>query len=227
MVIFKPLCSYCQKISFDALRGPSPTDVNDLANGEITGRRFPQVIPGTSHDIISLGSLSRVQKDCSHCPLCTLFCQIIKKQGAVYWHNSAYETLDSSDIEFRADPDLSWYAKIGSLNGTSTGIFQSRRLSLTAHSVHSPDFALAYFDHVLQVCEVDILSASANRSAMQAHRMAEGMPFGGRKRPLTLDLQLVHGWMQICTNEHGRLCLLDEAQCNSTQYVESQKIQIT
>ena len=217
MVTFKPLCNTCQQISFDALRGPSTNDVNDLANGEITGRRFPQVIPGTSHDMIDLGSLSRIHKDASHCPLCTLFCRIIKKQGAVYWHHAAYETLDSSDIEFRADPDLSWYAKIGSLDRTSTGIFQSRRLSLTAHSVHSPDFAIAYFDHVLQVCEVGILSASANKPAMQAHRTADGMPFGGRKRPPTLDLQLVHGWMQICTNEHGRHCLLDEAQCDSTQ----------
>lgn len=217
MVTFKPLCNTCQQISFDALRGPSTNDVNDLANGEITGLRFPQVIPGTSHDMINLGSLSRIHKDASHCPLCTLFCRIIKKQGAVYWHHSAYETLDSSDIEFRADPDLSWYAKIGSLDRTSTGIFQSRRLSLTAHSVHSPDFAIAYFDHVLQVCEVGILSASANKPAMQAYRTADGMPFGGRKRPPTVDLQLVHGWMQICTNEHGRHCLLDGAQCDSTQ----------
>lgn len=217
MTIFKPLCKHCQQISLDALREPSATDINDLATGEITGLRLPQVTSGTSHDIINLGSLSRIQKDSSNCPLCTLFCCIIKRQEAVYWHDSAYETLDSSDIEFRADPDLSWYAKIGSLDRTSTGIFQSHRLSLTAHAVHSPDFAIAYFDHVLQVCDVGSLSASAKQSATQAHRKVEGMSFGGRKRPLKLDLQLVHGWMQICTNEHGRHCLLDKAQGGSTQ----------
>ena len=166
MVTFKPLCSYCQQISFDALRGPSTTDVNGLANGEITGHSYSQVLSGTSHYKINLGSLTRIRKDSSHCPLCTLFCRIIKKQGAVYWRDLGYETLDSNDIEFIADPEYSYHAIIESLNRKSTGVFVYRRLSLTAHSIRSPDFVLDYFDHVLQVCEVGILSASDNRPIM-------------------------------------------------------------
>ena len=224
MLAFKPLCSRCRQINFDALRGPSAIEVDRLAAGKAPpGHSHAQVLPGTSLDKVNLGTLSRIQKDASDCPLCTLFYQIIKRQGAVYWHHSAHETLDSSDIQFRADPDLSYYAKIGGLDAANTGVFVFRRLNLTAHAAPTPDEAIAYLDNVLQVCDAGTLSAPAKDLATQAHRKAKAMPFGGRKRPLTLDLQLVRGWMRICTNEHGKHCLLDSALLDSTQYEKSQE----
>ena len=217
MTTFKPLCSRCKQINFDALRGPSATDLEHLAAGNGTGERFAQVLPGTNHDKVNLGTLSRIRSDSSNCPLCALFYHIINRQGAVYWHRLAYETLDSGDIEFRADPDLSYYARIIGLDTASQTSFVFRRLNLTAHTATSPDNAIAYFDNVLQVCDVGALSARIKQSATQAHRRAERMPFGGRKRPLTSDLQLVHVWMRICADEHGTLCILDQAQVDSSQ----------
>lgn len=188
-----------------------------LTTGNGTGERFAQVIPGTNHDKVGLGTLSRIRKDSLNCPLCALFCHIVNRQGAVYWHRLAYETLDSSNIEFRADPDLSYYARITCLDSASRSSFVFRRLNLTAHAITSPDNVVAYFDNVLQVCEVGTLSAVVERSGKQAPADTEKMPFGGRKRPLILDLKRVHDWMQICTNEHGPLCSLNPTQVDSSQ----------
>lgn len=188
-----------------------------LATGAGTGERFAQVLPGTNHDKVGLGTLSRIRKDSLKCPLCALFCHIVNRQGAVYWHRLAYETLDSSDIEFRADPDLSYYVRIIRLGSASRGSFVFRRLNLTAHATTSPDNVVAYFDNVLQVCDVGTLSGAVERSETRAVGNAERMLFGGRKRPLMLDIKLVHDWMQICANEHGPLCIMDPAQVDSTQ----------
>lgn len=216
MLAFKNLCSRCKQINFDALRGPPATDIERLATGRASDHWTAQVIPGTNLDKVELGTLIRIRKDAADCPLCALFYQIINRQGAVYWYDSAYETLDSTDIQFRADFDLSYYAKIGGLNTASTEVFVFRRLCLTAHAPRSPNYAIAYFDHVLQVCDVGALSVPARDPETQADHIARGMPFGGRKRPPILDLQLVHNWMQFCADEHGQLCLLDLAQVDGT-----------
>lgn len=214
---FDPLCTHCRQIDFNALRGPSATDMEHLITGDGTGERFAQVLPGTSHDKVGLGTLSRIRKDSLKCPLCALFCHIVNRQGAIYWHRLAYETLDSSVIEFRADPDLSYYARITRLDAASRNSFVLRRLNLTAHATTSPDNVVAYFDNVLQVCDVGTLSGAVERPETRALGDAEKMPFGGRKRPLRMDLKLVNQWMQICSDEHGALCMLDSAQVDNTQ----------
>ena len=219
MPCYTPLCNYCKQINFDALRGPSAADIEHLISSRGTGERFARVLPGTNHDKVVLGTLSRIRKDSSNCPLCALFCRIIDRQGAVYRHGLAYETLDSSDIEFRADPDLSYYARLISLGTSTTGTetFVLRRLNLTAHAAPSPDNSIAYFDNVLQVCDVGTLSAPLNHPATRTNPVADRMPFGGRKRPLKLDLQCVRDWMQICVDEHGQSCALKPAQVDTTQ----------
>lgn len=123
MSTFKALCTYCRRIDSNALRGPSATDMEHLTTGDGTGERFAQVLPGTNHDKAGLGTLNRIRKDSLNCPLCALFYHIVNRQGAVYRHRFAYETLDSSDIEFRADPDLSYYARIIRLDSASRNIF--------------------------------------------------------------------------------------------------------
>lgn len=215
---FRPLCSHCKQINFDALRGPQAIEIERLAADEAPpGHRHAQVKPGTSLGKVGLGTLSRIRKEARECPLCALFYRIINRQGAVYRHDSAHKTLDTSDIHFVADPDLSYYAKIGGLNTANTGVFIFRRLNLTAHPITSSENPIAYLDNVLQVCDVGTLTAPAKDPAMHARQIPEKMPFGGRKRPYILDLQLVHDWMDICADEHGRLCLLDSTQVDSTQ----------
>ena len=143
MFTFKPLCTYCRQINFNALRGPSAADMEHLTTSDSTGERFAQTLSGTNHDKVGLGTLSRIRKDSLKCSLCALFCHIVNRQGAVYWHRLAYETLDISDIEFRADPDVSYYARIIRLDSASHNSFAFRRLNLTAHATTSPYNVLA------------------------------------------------------------------------------------
>ena len=209
------LCEVCKEINFDALHSPSVNDVQDIIAARFEGERFATVKPGTSHEKVTLGPLSRIKKGAPR-SLCSLFLRIIEMQGAIYQHNLAYATLDSNDIVFRADPDLSYYARIG-VNDSRGGHFVLRRLSLTCYLTSFPDNPVAYFDHLLQVCNVGTLPDFGNDLAVQPHRTGTSMPFEGRKRPPKLDLELVRSWLQICTNEHGHHCLLDSAQVDSTQ----------
>lgn len=213
------LCGICKNINFEALRTPSAADVEDIVAGRITGERSADMESRAGQDKVTLGPLSRIRKDSLTCPLCFLFLQAIESQGAVYAPHSAYETLDTHEIFFRADPDLSYYARIFGVDNTRTGCYVLRRLNLTGHLVSSPDYALAYFDNVLQVCSVGTLTDNDDDIAMEAQRIEAIMPFGGRKRLPILDLRLVHRWVSICTSEHGRHCSLDStpSQIESTR----------
>ncbi|KAL9126457.1 MAG: hypothetical protein Q9217_004495 [Psora testacea] len=168
------LCGHCKQINFDALRGPSAIDLRDLAGGKIAGERFA----GTGQDKVDLGTLGRIHKDASQCRLCSLFYDLIQRQGASYQRRSVYRTLDSDDIYFRADPDLCYYARIQASGTNSNGSFILRQLSLTAHKVLSPQNTIAYFDNVIQVCGDGILKAPAEASTVQARNTVNGMLFG-------------------------------------------------
>ena len=98
-----------------------------------------------------------------------------------------------------------------------------RRLNLTAHAAPSPDKSIAYFDNVLQLCDVGILSAPLHHPATRTNPPADRMPFGGRKRPLKLGLQCVRDWMQICVDEHGQSCTLKPAQVDRTQQASMER----
>ena len=221
MANFKPLCSYCQQINFDTLRGPTTGDVEQLAAGAAiwTGPRLAQARPETTVVKVGLGTLERIRKDALECPLCALFNRIISRQGAVYKLGSTYESLDSNDIQFVADPDLSYYAKIGGHDTATTAVFVLRRLSLTAHTILSPHNPIAYLDHVLQFCDINILSASVQDPTKPVPQKPERTPFEGRFRPPLLDIQLAREWKHICVEQHGPLCSLDSAQLGSTQSV--------
>ncbi len=216
------LCDHCKQINFDALQGPSAMDMKDLAEGKIVGERFA----GKVQDKVDLGTFGRIRKDASKCQLCSLFYYIIQRQGATYQHRSVYKTLDSDDIHFRADPDLCYYARIEALNTDSNGTFVLRRLSLTAHKVLSPDSTIAYFDHAIQICDNNILKTPTEASTFQTHNTADEILFGGRLRPPTIDLQLVHRWMRICADEHAGHCSVDLAQVDNTRYVEHEQTQM-
>ena len=221
MVPSASLCSYCEKISFDALRGPSKADIEDLGDGE-PGERF--IRTAIERQVkVGLGTLNRILRDASSCTLCSLFYRIIKRQGAAYQSRSALKTLDSDDIQFRADPDLSYYARITLAEGSSSPSFVLRRLNLTAHARlpvdnHDWNSPVALFDHVLQVCNRGTLSAVPNNNTpMSTDWTGVDMLFGGRKRSPTIDLQLLRRWMTICTNEHERSCSLSSTQTESIQ----------
>ena len=145
--------------------------------------------------------LNRISRDASRCTLCSLLYRIIKRQGAAYQHGSDFEGLDSDDIQFRADPDLSYYARITLAEGSSSPSFVLRRLNLTAHARspadnHDWNFPVAHFDYVLQICNPGTLLADpTTNTPMSTDWTSVDMLFGGRRRSPTVDLRLLHRWM--------------------------------
>ena len=209
VLVSKALCKYCEKINFDALRGPSDTDLKDVIARRINGERLAQLKPGTTVENVSLGPLSRIREDASRCPLCSLFYEVVVRQGATYRFGSVLKTLDCDDVVFRADS--TFFIRIFGGRSTNNGHFVLRRLSLTGHLVNSPDNCIAYFDHVLQACDVGTFLNH------DTHQEVPRMHFGGRRRPPRLDLQLIHDWIHICSEKHGQACTLDSTRTNKTE----------
>ena len=206
------LCDYCRKTNFDALRGPPIADMEGLTVG-VSLRKEGQ-------EKVELGTLARIRSCSSGCALCSLFLQIIGRQGATYQQSSNNRTLDAENVQFRADPDLSYYGKITVNKRASDRWFVLRRLNVTAHVGASDSPPVALFDHALQVCDIGTLVAPAFKHALEPpKRSSESMPFGGRERPLTLDLQLVRRWMHICSTEHAARCSLIAVQLDNMRWV--------
>ena len=166
---------------------------------------------------VNLGTSGRIREDALQCQLCSLFYDIIRKQGATYQHRSVYKKLDSNDVHFRADPDLCYYARIHAPDTNINGSFLLCRLSLTAHKVLSPDLVIAYLDNVIQIYDSGILKPPTEASTVQARRTEDEMVFGGRKRPPTIDIQLVRRWMRNCVDEHAGHCSSNSVHVDNTQ----------
>jgi hypothetical protein len=60
------------------------------------------------------------------------------------------------------------------------------------------------FRHVLQPCEKNATAATACRPFDT--QTGEDLVFGGRKRPLTVNLRWLHHWLNDCIHEHGNAC---------------------
>lgn len=205
-------CSYCSKICFEALRSPYTYEIEDLLSGKFTGLLLSGAKAGETISKVSLGTLSRIKRDSATCELCALFHHIISRQGCVY---NGDQTLNAENIVFRADPDVSYYGYISDRRKQGGTTWIPRRLSLMAHFVDDQQgTAIAYFDHVLQACEVDVGLSTAG--GIDDHlcdgRRGQGMEFGGRRKPYVVDIELLKSWIRICQDEHGSSCTLTSSQ---------------
>jgi hypothetical protein len=158
---------------------------------------------------VYLGLLSRIRQDSSTCDLCALFIHIISRQGGVY---NTDQTLNAENIFFRADPDLSYYGRISDARKPGGATWIPRRLSLTAHSAEDPDSVIAYFDHVLQACEIETALSIPRENDNHIKKPERTMQFGGRRRRNLVDIELIKRWMRICEEEHSLSCILTTSQ---------------
>ena len=198
----QPLCQYCSRIDFDLLRGPTIEEINDIVCGKSRGGIFARGDDAKVEKKIDLGSLGDIRKRAARCSLCLLLLGIINRQGAVYKNG---RSLDAESIFFRADPDLCYYGAISSPMRKGAGTeFIFRRLNLTAHEVQSRD-AIAYFNHLIQVCAIEQSSLPDIPHHGKQSQTSKHL-FGGRKRSLELDLNLVRKWMKICSQQHQTSC---------------------
>jgi len=208
-------CENCSKINFEAQRTPSESDITDLLAGNTNGLRFPNSENKAPLEKISLGTLQRIRRDSSTCALCAIFCHIIDRQGGFY---QSHRSLDHPNIVFRADPD-SHYGNITTLNPDSSHGYRIRRLGLYGYEAENVDkYPLAYINHILQACPAGaIASTPSSGNEFVAGAKESRMLFGGRQRPLTVDLDLLKLWISTCEHEHGSGCSLTEAQIEYSQ----------
>ena len=94
------LCDICSKICFDALRGPSVTQLEQARRegSDVT-------TSGAKPDKVDLGSLDGIEKRAMFCGLCRLFNHVLNRQGNL-------DILRENGVFLRADPDLSYYGYV-------------------------------------------------------------------------------------------------------------------
>lgn len=209
------LCSYCTKISFDALRTPYAHEIEDLLSGKLSGLNLSQAKGDEAASKVPFGPLSRIKRDSSFCELCALFSHIISRQGALYNED---QTLDTEDIVFHADPDVSYYGYISDARKTNSPTWVPRRLSLNAYHVNDLSSAIASFDHIFQACEIEASLSTSSGVRSDGEKSASKMLFGGRRRPHSVDVELLKRWMRICEEEHKSSCALTPSQKEHTQW---------
>jgi len=119
--------------------------------------------------------------------------------------------LKASDVCFVATAGslTSYLGSITNAKAARTEGFVHQRLLLTAHeSLGASEYGdcVAYLPHIIQARIPDSIDPPACGKTYNASDVPGTMLFGARKRPLQLDLTLLESWIDICCNEHGKLC---------------------
>lgn len=95
-----------------------------------------------------------------------------------------------------------------------------RRLCLLVYSKEADDDKhVAHIPYFAQACETGATESEAGPDEQRASISASALVFGGRKRPLVLDVRWIRSWMQICEEEHKEACFLHTDQVKHLQYV--------
>lgn len=200
-----PLCGKCRRIDFNALRGPSAAEVRDLYADRHTTTRSKN----DSVSRINLGNFQRLRQAAPECGLCSLFCHIIERQGAI---GISGRLLDANDVCFVATAGdvSSYFGKIGAILPIRAPAFVLQRLTITAHESLSETTygdCVAYLPHVLHPRIPGSIDVPIHGKTHDTGDVSEAMLFGARSRPLQLDISLLRSWIEICKNEHGSRCV--------------------
>lgn len=208
------LCKYCSQIEFSALATPTLADIHRARESIKKGIGFwPRVLPDgiwrgpkdpPNVNRVNLGSFTRIERDADQCKLCAVIVDAVHRQGGYFAHDKALPKGD--EVNFWADPCLHY----GHITDSPEDIesswgesyFKLRRLSIVACKTDTGD-TLAYFDNIVQPCNV---GASKSLDLLESHAEEDEMLFLGRKRALTLDMNMVRRWMAICESAHGLSC---------------------
>ncbi len=194
------LCEHCLNINFEALRLPLKSDLADLQRGQPSPNSvfFKKRDEAEFHKPTSLGSLSRILSESQRCALCRLFGQIITRETGY-----SVSGVPSEQIQCRADTN--YYAVFRNPSDESK-FYWLRRMSILARAEESkPTFDVHF---AFQACDAGAASLWSEGTGFDPDPKIDRMLFGGRKRPLLLNLQWVRRWLHICDESHGVTCQL-------------------
>ncbi|KAI1200842.1 HET-domain-containing protein [Nemania serpens] len=190
------LCEFCSSINFEALRNPLTSDLPTLREGQVETTRHPfKDKRDDTHKLTLLGSFGDLRRRSKVCRLCQLFVSALSRQGAQQPGEKDVCHAETSFFGVYRDP--------------KGGTYWNRRLSICveietdAYSIGGPTKSLFY---AFQACDVGAASVQVDETFADTRPGVDMMIFGGRRRPLQLDLQWVRRWIDICRTDHGNNC---------------------
>ncbi|KAI0799354.1 hypothetical protein GGR55DRAFT_683962 [Xylaria sp. FL0064] len=190
------LCRFCSNINFEALRYPLTSDLPALRECRVDTSRHPfRDKRDDAHKTTLLGSFSDIIQRSNTCRLCQLIKNALSRQ--VNRQPAEHDVCHA---------ETSFYGLYRDPRGKNYWI---RRLSILveietdAYSAGGPKKSLFY---AFQACDVGAASVQVDGRFVDPRPGTDMMIFGGRCRPLLLDLRWVQRWMNICKTGHGTKC---------------------
>lgn len=195
------LCSYCSKINFQALRFPYSSDIPAIENGttkESSSTFFQKLSVDDVHKMVSLGSLRRIISDAASCRLCHHFLKILTQDGQ-YPKNGL--TPEGGDFECQAECNFYGVFRERQSEGDNHWL---RRLSII---VRKDEGDIPYGSHFcFQACETGAVEREVDATFGDGRPGIDRILFGGRKRPLVLQMEWVQRWLKTCLSDHDPGC---------------------
>ncbi|KAI1653446.1 hypothetical protein F4813DRAFT_393630 [Daldinia decipiens] len=200
------LCKFCSKINFEALRNPLISDLPALQKGRADTTRHPfKDKRDDAHKPTSLGTFGDILQRRKICRLC----QVI---GDALSRHTPGQLLET-DV---CDAETSFFGVYRDPQGKHYWI---RRLSILveigtdAYNIGGPKKSLFF---AFQAYNIGAATLQVDGNFLDTQPSTNMMIFGGRRRPLQLDLQWVRRWINICGTDHGDSCKRADVGLGST-----------
>jgi hypothetical protein len=195
------LCGFCKWINFDALRLPYMSEILALRTGQ-SDSELQFLKRGDSNSIhkrSDLGTLSRVVSSAARCRLCDMIVKLARRRHPT-WSSSGMTT---SGQQIVCSAESNFYG-IFPNSAVESSLYPTYRLSIRYENPEEPNVSGDHF--AFQLCETGTTESLSDVPFPNEKARADWMAFGGRKRPLQLDVSWLKNWMNICQRAHGEAC---------------------
>lgn len=213
---FTQLCYRCVLLNFEALRNPSASDLPSIREGHPDQNRHPfRDKRDDAHKRERLGTLEEIHRRATSCPLCALVERVVRRQYP--W--SSVPLSNTEHAIFYAETTFYGMYRDGAAKN-----YWIRRLSIT---IETSSVALSHKNvaFAIQACNLGATAVEVDASFADPRADVDVMVFGGRKRPLQLNIEWLRRWMRICDDHHGAACTkadvkLPEADTHTVRFID-------
>jgi len=222
------LCSHCRQIPFDGFRCPTMGRLEASRKAQETSdsKGYQHAVWG--RDLCSyegswkimLGTWGRMVKDSTWCDMCRLFCQVVTRRGATYMAGRPLNAANEDVVLYTTGKTFAAVTEsLRDLDGyLPDKLAYIRRIGLEVRLKKDEIFdgvlvkeyeSLAIYNDVAQACHMqDDFERLAALAPRPSERGTSGkhMLFRGRRRPDTVEIELLQRWLNICKTEHSMTC---------------------
>lgn len=202
------LCDSCRQINFGLLRFPAESEIPQIRNRSLPKDKFPYINDANIRQTkIDIGYLVDMKKR-KECELCTYIWESLSKLD-VYTEDGksksgGHRVSCRADIGFASG--LFRYPEIDSYD-TVTLYQLAITTQLHGHPHHDVDgTAHLQMDNHFRTCNVGAGCIQVDDKFQDPRHGVDMVVFGGRQRPLQINLNWLRRWLYICEHEHGNLC---------------------